>query len=938
MSTTSLDILFPRASPPSKAPFSSNSPTDPQLTPTLGDTELRLFKQRRSSHVMHLVNRQTIIRTLSTTSTDTVVESDSSSSFRRSTVVNDNDSVHTLSEGPSDSLMHSAKRNPSAKPWSTSFFAPQASPYHRTLWVPLQNEGTQSSFDIVTDNFQKLSKSGRQPRPTQLTLNQPAQQLFISPKKTVVQCEHIVGVWLGEDLAWVVPQPPGQNGDTWRRTSVCIVYHLRGELKHLCLYTSDYTIYQKWVRVLYDTVMKRQTLTGLEDWKQYYQVVAERLWSKRATCSVNEIDILRAQELFQKHYVLSLATHQELKDLAHSGQTTLPKTKFMELVERSAYFPTPASCGTAELENAVSNAPGVDGNTHSKSYGATSLFAWFSWLKSVISSRAPLERPHFHRFAGSPTLPVFLPLMGPMSTSTTSTSLHFSNQDEGDMSHPLNEYFIDSSHNTYLEGDQLTSRASVGAYVLALLDGCRSLEIDIWYRDDDLVVTHGLTLTSKIPLRHVLQAIAKYAFVTTPYPLILSLEIHCDEQQQVQLADELQTYLGDLLLTTKLEEAQDRLPSPRELEGKILIKNRDHLHQSPPSSLTGDSSLPSDALPVPKSEYVSFSSSSSLSPSSPSSSVQSKPTFFRTSSSSSGSRTSSLLGVKRQPVAKAMADLNVYLRSSRLKVVQSLKSFENMFSVSEKDFPKFVGQPRELIQVTQQRLLRVFPKLTRIMSTNYHPLGYWAVGCQMVALNYQSPDIPMEFNKVMFDSRGNLGYIRKPAYLRGSFTPAMFTKHSIRLQLLGGIHLPFIWGKNGTTFPKVEVELVTVNTKLLQAYLSKNNVSREFRKSGDVGGPPTRAEDLVTTNTTVLTLANHHHYYLTSKLLAHRDTTHIITYEPTLTFVHFRVYQGKDVFATAIVPFTKLTKGVHPITLLNPIAADAVMTPMLLINVITSDP
>ncbi|KAJ1951236.1 hypothetical protein IWQ62_006446, partial [Dispira parvispora] len=376
MSTASfVNILFSRAAPPSKTLFSVNPSTDPQTIPSLSAAELPLFKRRHSSHVMHRVERQPVTRSQSTTSANTVVESDPSTfSFRRSAVVNDNDSVYTLSKGPSESLIHLAKRDTSAKPWLASFFAPQFSPYNRTLWVPSQGEGIQSGADNAVGKFQKLSKSGRQSRPIDLTLNQPTQQLFIGAKKTVVQCEHIVGVWLGEDLMWVVPQPPGWSGAAWLGTSLCIVYHLRGKLKHLCLYTSDDTVYQKWVYILYDMVMKRQPLTGLEDWERYYQMVAERLWSKGTSTLANTIDISRAQELFQKYHVLNLATHQELKDLARSGQPTLSKTKFMELVERSAYLPMSASCRTAELGNAVPNARCMDGSVRSKSRKTTSAF------------------------------------------------------------------------------------------------------------------------------------------------------------------------------------------------------------------------------------------------------------------------------------------------------------------------------------------------------------------------------------------------------------------------------------------------------------------------------------------------------------------------------------------------------------------------------------
>jgi Ca2+-binding EF-hand superfamily protein len=51
---------------------------------------------------------------------------------------------------------------------------------------------------------------------------------------------------------------------------------------------------------------------------------------------------------------------------------------------------------------------------------------------------------------------------------------------EQDMTRPLNEYFIFSSHNTYLTKHQLYGESSVEMYNFAVVNGCRLVELDCW--------------------------------------------------------------------------------------------------------------------------------------------------------------------------------------------------------------------------------------------------------------------------------------------------------------------------------------------------------------------------------------------------------------------------------------------------------------------------
>ena len=114
-----------------------------------------------------------------------------------------------------------------------------------------------------------------------------------------------------------------------------------------------------------------------------------------------------------------------------------------------------------------------------------------------------------------------------------------------------------------------------------LLEGCRSVEIDVWDgRDGEPNVTHGNTACTTCKLRAVLAALAETAFVASVLPVFVSIEMHCRKEQQQRAASLMREVLGSMLLMPSdvedlvSEGGGEHALTPRSLARKICIKGK----------------------------------------------------------------------------------------------------------------------------------------------------------------------------------------------------------------------------------------------------------------------------------------------------------------------------------------------------------------------------
>jgi phosphatidylinositol phospholipase C delta len=283
-------------------------------------------------------------------------------------------------------------------------------------------------------------------------------------------------------------------------------------------------------------------------------------------------------------------------------------------------------------------------------------------------------------------------------------------------------------------------------------------------RSGEPLVLHGWTLTAPVGFRAVCKSIRETAFITSKFPIIVSLEVHADLEQQEVMVNIMKEEWEGLLVDQAHETCnpEERLPRLDELLNKILIK----VKKADQEKLE----------PIP--------TNSSLAP---------IPTGYDGDNGASSDDERS--GTKKKPkkgICKNLSDLGIYTHSEHFVSFEAPSATKpsHIFSIEERTIMELHEKKKsDMFTHNRDFFMRAYPAGFRIDSSNLDPSVFWRKGVQMVALNWQNLDEGVMLNEGMF--AGEHGWVLKPPGYRSDPTePIQYKTLDLKITVFAGQHIP----------------------------------------------------------------------------------------------------------------------------------------------------